>query len=161
MQNLIPPSQRAYVASHPLGKWVAIGIFFSGLINTLMPSLTSESVVALVFSPLIIFAFNLAWTVGGALCAFGLMRGKSKVEGAGMCLLASGLFTYYLAVFSVRTTAALAALFIPCLAYGCAKRAWHLATHGYVVLDVPTDQPGLRGNQEPPSSTLRRISDDS
>ncbi len=142
---LVARGQRAYVASHPLGVWLSIGIAVTGWINVLAPSLSRETSSSIVFDPLILFAFNGIWAVGGSLCVFGLLRGRRKVEGAGMSLLASALATYYLAIIVIRPTAAITAVFILALAIGCAKRAFHLATHGYVSLDVPLDQPGIKG----------------
>lgn len=142
-RGIVVPSQRAYVASHPLGLWVAIGITVSGYINLILPHLTDESVAALIFPPLILVIFNLVWAIGGTMSVFGLTRGKPRIEGAGMSLIASGLASYFAAVVSVRAVSALAAVFMLTLAYGCAKRAYHLATHGYVNLDVKTDHPRL------------------
>jgi hypothetical protein len=140
----VPPNQRAYVASHPLGLWVSAGIAISGWINLIAPSLTSESVVALIFPQVVLYVFNAVWAVGGTMATGGLLRGKRKVEAAGMTLLASGLGSYFLAVVSVRATSALAAVFIVTLAIGCALRAKHLTSHGYVTLDLPSGQRGMK-----------------
>lgn len=137
MRYLVPPGQRAYVASHPLGVWLSLGIAFSGWINIFFPSLTAESSSSLIFSPLILFLFNLAWAVGGTLSVVGLLRGRAKIEGLGMSMLASALGSYYLAIISIRLSAAISAGFILFLGIGCALRAYHLATHAYVNLDVP------------------------
>lgn len=138
--HIVPQRQRAYVASHPLGLWVSLGIAISGYINILQPHLTEESVVALIFSPLVLVAFNAVWAMGGTLSFIGMARGRHHVEAAGMALLASGLLSYFLAIVSVRASSALAALFLPALAIGCALRAHHLTTHGYVLMDAPSNQ---------------------
>ncbi len=137
-------TQRAYLASHPLAFWLAVGIALTGYINLFAPSLTGETASSVVFSSFVLFLFNIAWAGGGTFVAVGLLRGRPKIEGAGQAVLASALFSYFLAVIAARPSFAATALFILCLGVGCAFRAVHLATHGYVVLDVPTDQPGLK-----------------
>jgi signal transduction histidine kinase len=144
MRFLVPVGQRPYVASHPLGVWLSAGIAFTGWINVLFPALTAEAASRLAFEPLVLFLFNLAWAFGGSVSLGGLLRGRAKVEGAGMAVLASALASYYFAILAVRPSAAVSGGFIAFLAVGCAFRAWHLATHGYVNLDVPLDQPGLK-----------------
>lgn len=140
LKRIVPPGQRAYVASHSLGLWVSVGIALSGWVNLLAPSLVTESVVSLLFSPLVLLLFNAAWALAGTLSVFGLLTARRQFEAAGMALLASGMLSYFLAVVSVRPSAALAGLFLPALAIGAAQRAWHLTTHGYVTLDAPSGQ---------------------
>lgn len=144
MPVLIPPRQRPYVASHPFVVCVAIGIALTGYINIFWPLSPTESVAAAVLPPLMLLFFNGVWAVGGTLIAAGILRGKRRVEAAGMALLASGLLAYYFLIVSVSLPALRSAAFILGLAVGCALRARHLTTHGYVVLDVPTDQKGIR-----------------
>jgi hypothetical protein len=54
-----------------------------------------------------------------------------------MVLLSSSLLVNYITVLSVRTTSALASIFIVFLALGCALRARHLTKAGYAVVAVP------------------------
>ena len=61
----------------------------------------------------------------------GIVRGHRSVEAGGSALLAGGLLVYFAAVVSVRSTSAVAAIFIFCLACGYGLRAHHLATCGY------------------------------
>jgi hypothetical protein len=144
--RFIPAHQRSYLQSHPLAIWLSLGIAFTGCVNLILPDL-SESSVALVLPPLLVMVFNLTWAAGGALSAIGLLRGKPKIEAAGMSLLASGLFSLFVSVFYVRPLAALSsAPFVVTLAIGCFLRSRHLTCHAYVNLDLPTDQPGI---QEP------------
>lgn len=143
MPSLVPPSHRAYLASHPLAVGLSVGIALTGYVNVLFPEWT-ESSAQLILPPFILLLFNVTWTVGGTLSALGLLRAKPKVEGAGMSLLAAGLLANYLAFVYVRPEAAVTGSFILTLAVACAFRAVHLTRHSYVNLDVPHDQPGLR-----------------
>lgn len=141
--NPVARSQHAYVASHPLGVWLSIGIAVTGLVNMFAPGLTEESSSTIVFSPFVLFLFNLTWALGGSLSVFGLLRGRRKVEGAGMSMLSAGMLSLFLAIISLKPDAAVTASFILAIGIGCGLRARHLATHGYVNLDVPVNQPGL------------------
>lgn len=140
--NPVARTQRAYVASHPLGVWLSIGIAASGYINLLFPHLSGESSSSIVFSPLVLLMFNLSWAVGGTMSLVGLLRGRRKLEGGGMSILSAGMLSLFLAIFALRPQSALTALFVLALGIGCGVRAWHLAHHAYVNLDVPIDQPG-------------------
>lgn len=137
-------SQRAYVGSHPLGVWLSVGIAVTGYVNIFAPNLSGESSASIVFSPLVLLMFNFAWAGGGTMSLVGLLRGKRRLEGAGMSLLAGGMLSLFFAFLSLRPASALAGLFILALGIGCALRARHLATHAYVNLDVPVDQPGVK-----------------
>jgi hypothetical protein len=143
--GLVPRTQRAYLASHPLALWVSVGIAFTGWLNLLFPEPAAESSTALVFPGWLLLMFNLSWAIGGSLSVIGLLRGKPRIEGIGMTLLASGLFSLFLAILALSPDRALrSAVFIVTLAIGSGLRARHLMTHAYVNLDVPTDQPGLK-----------------
>jgi len=142
--NPVAKSQRAYVGSHPLGLWLSLGIAITGVVNIIAPDLGGESSATVTFSPLVLLLFDIAWAAGGTLSFIGLVRGKRKLEGAGMSMLAGGMLSLFLAIFSLRPASALAGLFILCLGIGCALRALHLATHAYVNLDLPVDQPGVK-----------------
>ena len=144
MLAFIPPSHRAYLASHPLAVGLSIGIALTGYVNILFPQWTTESSAQIVLPSLILLLFNLSWVIGGTLSTFGLLRGKPKVEGAGMSLLAAGLLANYIAFVYLRPEAAITGSFILTLAIACGFRARHLARHSYVNLDIPHDQPGLR-----------------
>lgn len=146
MPPLVPPSHRAYLASHPLAVGLSIGIALTGYINVLFPDWT-ESSARVILPSFILLMFNLTWMVGGSLSAIGLLRAKPKVEGAGMSLLAAGLLANYIAFVYVRPEAAVTGSFILTLSIACAFRARHLTRHSYVNLDVPHDQPGLRGER--------------
>ncbi|HEY3435084.1 MAG TPA: hypothetical protein VGK41_05480 [Solirubrobacterales bacterium] len=147
MKSLVPFRQRAYLASHPLALLLSIGIAFNGYVNLIFPGL-SESSAAVVLPPLMLALFNLTWAVGGTLSTFGLVRGKAKVESAGMSLLASGLVTLFASILYLKPAAVLgSAAFLVTLAVGCFLRARHLSDHTYVSLDIPLDQPGLREPQ--------------
>jgi hypothetical protein len=136
---IVPPGHRAYVAAHPLGVCLSLGIAASGWIRILWPGTAADSPSSLVLPAFILFTFNVAWAAGGTLAAVGLLRGKAKMEGVGMSLLASALAAYYCLILSLRPLAALTAVFIVFLAVGCALRAYHVATHAYINLDVPHD----------------------
>lgn len=144
MKKIVPASQHAYLASHPLALLLSIGIAFNGYVNFLFPGI-SESSASIVLPPLMLALFNLTWAIGGTLATFGLIRGKPRIESAGMSLLASGLVTLFASILYLKPAAVLgSAAFLITLAVGCFLRARHLSNHTYVSLDIPTDQPGLR-----------------
>lgn len=128
---LVPVWHRAYFRSHRLGVNVAVGVFFSGLLNLFLPAVTDTSAAALVLPAPLLTAFNLTWVVGGAMSVFGLVKGSVRAEVPGSALIAGGLTAYFVVVASIRSWAALAAIFIAFLALGYAERAWQLWRCGY------------------------------
>lgn len=134
--NLVPVTQRAYIASHPLALSFAIGVFATGLISILFPHFFEETSVSLALPDWLRMAFRGTWTIGGALSTFGILRGRRHLEASGMILLASGLAVNYLSIISIRPEAALSGIFIATLAVGCAFRARHLTNGGYDVIEI-------------------------
>jgi len=129
--QLIPLWHRAYVRAHPLAPVISLGILLGGLVNLLAPELVEETASAIVLPEYVLLLFNLVWTIGGAAGTIGFIRGWSRIEGAGMALIAGGLGAYYTAIITLRSTTALTGLFIGLLAVGCGLRAWQLFRHGY------------------------------
>lgn len=107
-----------------------IGITLGGIIGVMLPEAVDESVIGLVFPRWVFYLFNAIWLCGGAASTFGLLRGRADIEVGGLALVASGLTAYYIAVVSVRASAALLALFIICLAIGSAARIFALIHRG-------------------------------
>lgn len=131
LSRVTPTWHRAYVRSHRLGLAVAIGIFLGGCINLFAPEIVQESAPTLVLPDFVLTVFNLVWVLGGALAAFGLLRGVREAEVPGLLLLAGGLGAYYITAISLRSTTALTALFIALLAFGCLGHAVNLIRYGY------------------------------
>jgi hypothetical protein len=131
LAHLSPAWHRAYFRSHPLGFWVYFWIGISGAVGLLFPHLVNESAPAIVLPLWVLTLFNTVWTVGGILGAYGLLRGKMRIEIPGLILLASGLAAYYAAVVQIRAASALQAIFILGLAVGAIERAWQLYHCGY------------------------------
>lgn len=127
----VSPSQRNYVYSHPLALWFSIGIAWAGAVNIFLPNLVEESFVSLALPDWLVIAFNAVWMIGGLCGAIGILRGRRNVEAAGMSLLSSGMFVYFIAALSIRSSAAVTGIFILTLAIGCALRARHLTQSGY------------------------------
>jgi hypothetical protein len=109
---------------------VTLGIMLGGLIGVILPEAVEESVIGLVFPHWVFYLFNAIWFSGGAASTYGLLRGRADIEVGGLALVASGLTAYYLAVVSVRASAALLALFIICLAVGSVARVFALVHRG-------------------------------
>jgi len=126
-----PAWHRAYFRSHPYGFWIYATISVSGTVGLVFPDLVNESAPAIVLPIWVLMVFNAVWSMGGALAALGLLRGKLRVEVPGLALIAGGLVTYYAAVVQIRATGALQAIFIGGLALGAIERAWELYHHGY------------------------------
>jgi hypothetical protein len=131
---LIPPNQRAYFSSHPLGFCVALGLAASGIVNLLFPQAVQETSAYLAFPSPLFYALSVAWAIGGVGCAWGLMRGIRNLEAGSDALLCSAILVQYIAVISIRSTSALASLYIPFIAIGFALRARHLTKTGYAVV---------------------------
>lgn len=136
-RSLIPPNHRAYLASHPLGFCIALGLAVSGLVNVLFPDAVQDTAASLALPPILYYAFSATWAVGGTCAALGLLRGLRNLEAGGDVLLASSLLVNYISVVWVRTTSALAAVFVLFMAVGFALRARHLTKAGYAVIAVP------------------------
>lgn len=139
MRHLIPPHQRPYVASHPLGLFFSIGVALEGFLNLVAPGLSSSSASAQALDPTVLTLFNLTWVVGGGLSMIGLLRGFRKSEAGGMSLLGGAFGAYYIVIVGLVPGAWATGLFIICLSIGCFLRARHLARTGYVTLEVSRD----------------------
>lgn len=138
--TLIPANHRAYVASHPLGLSVSIGLALGGFVNLIFPHLVMETSASLALPTPLFYLFSAMWALGGTLATLGLLRGRRNFEAGGMTLLAAALIVDYITVVSVRTTSALASVFIVFLAIGCAARARHLTRSGYVDVALPIEK---------------------
>jgi hypothetical protein len=69
----------------------------------------------------------------------GVIRGIRKAEAVGMSLLAGGFAAYYSIVAGLTPNGWLTGTFILALAIGCFRRARHVATTGYVTLEMSRD----------------------
>lgn len=138
-RSLIPATHRAYFESHPLGFCVAVGFAISGVINIAFPHLVRESAVSIALPWTLYYVFSVMWAVGGCASSWGLLRGVRNLEAGGDVLIATTLVVNYISVVWVRTTTALAALFLVFLALGFLLRARHLAKSGYIVVALALD----------------------
>lgn len=127
---LAPRWHREYVRSHPGWPWVTLGLMLGGLVGFVVPEALEESAIGLTFPEWVFYVFSAIWLFGGAASTFGLLRGRSDIEVAGLSLIASGLVTYYIAVVSIRALASLLALFILFLAIGAIARTSYLVASG-------------------------------
>lgn len=134
--NLIPLTQRAYIASHPLAISFAVGVFITGVTSLIAPHLFEQSSATLALPEWLRVVFRITWTLGGGLSTYGILRGKRPAEAAGMILLSGGFAVNYIAIVSVLTQAALTAVFIATLAVGCGFRARHLLRGGYDLVEL-------------------------
>lgn len=132
LPEIVPKFHRSYVRSHRLGIAVSTALCLAGAVGLLAPYLVDESAPALSLPAWAFVVFNVVWAVGGGLGAYGLIRGRPAVEGPGDALLAGGLFSYYIAVVSIRGwSGAITGLFIGALALGYAARAHYVFFYGY------------------------------
>jgi hypothetical protein len=137
--NPAPLHQRPYLASHQLVLWFSGGVAFTGLLNLVAPELGQASASATVLSPFVFAIFNATWLAGGVLSMIGVIRGIRKAEAVGMSLLAGGFAAYYSIVAGLAPNGWLTGAFILALAIGCFRRARHVATTGYVTLEMRRD----------------------
>ena len=129
--NPIVPGQREYIRSHPVVFCLSIGIALVGLVYLLLPSWTPESAISILLPEWLKLVWAATWFLGGLASTYGIARGVPRIEGGGMALLASGLYSNFVATIYVRPSAAGAAVFVFLLAIGCTLRAHYLATRGY------------------------------
>jgi hypothetical protein len=130
MEKLVPPQQRNTLRAHPLAFWFAFGVMLSGLIALLHPD--SATGVQTTLDPWQRYIFNFDYAVGGALVLLGLTSGRSRVEAAGMMLLAAGFATYYAVVVGLTGGAyAWQGGFLIAICIGAAHRALTLIQCGY------------------------------
>lgn len=130
----IPAWHREYVRSHPGWPWISAGIAVSGssalVVAVVAPDLVNESAVAIALPRWLYYLFSLSWTLGGGVATAALIRGCSRLEGAGLMLMAGGFSAYYIAAVAIRPTAAILSVFIVFMIFACISRSWHLFTSG-------------------------------
>lgn len=123
---MFPPYRRQYVRSHPLAVWFSLGIALYGGITLIANPMTAPSTTLPDWQ---LITFRVTWLVGGVLAWYGINRGRSKPEAAGMVLLATGLIVNFLAVMHLNVELGWpAGLFLVPLAIGCVRRALYIVS---------------------------------
>lgn len=130
MSRLAPRWHRAYVRSHPIGLFVALGLAVGGFSGLFFPHLVSESAASLVLPELVLKLFYVVWLIGGFFSFLGILRGALRLHVSGMALVAGGLLAYYGVIVTIRGSAAVQAAFIGLLGIGCGLHAWNLVRCG-------------------------------
>lgn len=116
---------RTYRRTHAVEISLALGIAFAGLLTLLFPSTVQQSATYLALPELLRTAFNIAYTLGGLLTLYGLLRPKPyehTFEAAGYGLLSSALGVQWASIVYVAPDTWPSSLFILILAVGCGVR---------------------------------------
>lgn len=100
-----PNGERAHLSKYdlqPFELWVAIAAVVSALSYFFLPRTVAGSAVALVVPQWQAHLWNVLYGLGGVGVMAGFWRASPRLEGAGLCLLASGVTVSSLALLYVR-----------------------------------------------------------
>lgn len=127
---IVPLQHRAYLRNHPLAFWLSFGIALVGFVAFAFPNTITETAVSLALPDWLKHAFYIMFFVGGMVSTYGIVRGKGRLEAAGMILLGTTLLANFLVVVYIKFDAIGQSLFVLTLAIGCFQRGWLLSFGG-------------------------------